>query len=346
MLQIRTSDRQTFKQCRVKWDFSSPLRGNWEPDIPPKPLWLGSAVHKALEVYYDPSTPRDRSHAIAAYTLHCNTRLAEYETIQGDLWAEQQEDWDNQYNLGLGMLQYYFTQAPLLDDFKVIWVEKDLLVELDDLEDQRWETPYYGARLDGLIQDSFGEYWILEHKTAATLPSSIDYLEKDDQCGSYIWLVQEQLGIEVAGVLYNILAKKIPHTPTVLKSGALSQNKQQDTTYELYEEAIKERKLNRAEYDNFLKFLLEYPKSFIFREKVRRNQFEVSSMRKRITSEVYDMFSARIYPNPSRINCNGCWFAEPCTALLEGQDVKFVLESQFKQRPEYDETVTDKENPW
>lgn len=349
MLQIRTSDRNTFKNCRQKWDFSSPLRGNWEPDIPPKPLWLGSACHHAWEVYYDPTTPRDAAVAIAAYVLYCTTRLAQYEVEQGEMWTEQKEGWEQQFQLGLAMLQYYFSEAEALDDFEVIWVEKDILVCLEDLRDSDdADQVYYGARLDGLVKDNHGEYWILEHKTAASLPSNTEYLEKDDQCGSYIWLVQEELGIPVAGVLYNVMVKKVPHPPAVLKNGGLSKNKQADTTLKLYKEAMAEHKLaySQADYD-YMEFLEEFPKKFIYREKVRRNQFEVASMRKRITDEAHDMLAnPLIYPTPNQRNCTGCWFLEPCTAKLEGQDVQFVLDSEYKQRPNYDETITDKETAW
>src|SRR5947209_3560583 len=53
---IRTSDRAYFKRCRQLWDFTSKIRMNYEPLVQPRPLEFGTAIHRGLEVYYNPET--------------------------------------------------------------------------------------------------------------------------------------------------------------------------------------------------------------------------------------------------------------------------------------------------
>jgi hypothetical protein len=49
-----------------------------------------------------------------------------------------------------------------------------------------------------------------------------------------------------------------------------------------------------------------------------------------------------IYPNPSKMACNGCWFYAPCLAKQDGQDAQFILINNYKKRSEPEpEPVSD-----
>ncbi len=63
IIPIHASDRGTFKKCRRRWHWSSPMRENLVPRAELGgiylPLWFGSGVHWALARYYDPFLKRD-----------------------------------------------------------------------------------------------------------------------------------------------------------------------------------------------------------------------------------------------------------------------------------------------
>lgn len=63
IIPIHASDRGTFKKCRRRWDWSSPMRRNLVPEVSMTgvvlPLWFGSGIHWALRHYYDPTLQRD-----------------------------------------------------------------------------------------------------------------------------------------------------------------------------------------------------------------------------------------------------------------------------------------------
>jgi hypothetical protein len=63
------------------------------------------------------------------------------------------------------------------------------------------------GKVDGIVRID-GDYYLLEHKTAAQLGS--DYLERlwtDFQITLYAWYLEQRFGFQITGILYNILVK-------------------------------------------------------------------------------------------------------------------------------------------
>ncbi len=60
---IHGSDIAAYKQCRRRWDWSSPARNNLRRKVSifgiNFPLWFGTGIHYALEMFYDPILRRD-----------------------------------------------------------------------------------------------------------------------------------------------------------------------------------------------------------------------------------------------------------------------------------------------
>lgn len=51
---ITSSDRESFKRCRRKWDFGARARQNYQPISPDRMFDFDRAIHDALAVYYYP----------------------------------------------------------------------------------------------------------------------------------------------------------------------------------------------------------------------------------------------------------------------------------------------------
>jgi CRISPR/Cas system-associated exonuclease Cas4 (RecB family) len=244
-----------------------------------------------------------------------------------------------------GMLEHYFKWAPLNDQFTPVKIEIEFEVPiLDTNGDQmycrchRWPVNYQG-RLDGLVKDWAGRYWILEHKTTGQMGRT-DHLALDSQTGSYCWAMA-QLGIVVAGVIYSQALKDYPEPPVELKSPRqgrnFSVNKQQRTTYDEYLKALQDAGENVSLYDEFLQYLKEKGNPFFRRMEVHRNKAAIDYLGSVIYMEATEMLSPDllIYPNPGYFNCNGCRFREPCIAKQDGHDYKFLLDpanDMFQER--------------
>src|SRR5258706_5239960 len=358
---IRTSDRGIFKDCRQRWDFTSKIRQDYEPKGGQIHFNFGASIHDGIETRYNPLiTSNNEELAIGAF-LGSEQGFMKAEAklyIDEILPQEKIDEFNERRELGVGMLKHYFQWCKDTDDIlRVVKVEiefevpiparnlndyvynveafgygfdNDLTCYCDDCE--QFHPVVYQGRVDMIVEDKHGRYWIWDHKTAGQFGST-EYFDLDDQCGSYIWALQRMLGLPIMGVVYNRLLKAVPHPPEVLKNGSLSKNKQQRTTYDLYIKAMELHAQPYAPYAEFLEFLKAKPNQFFQRVEVHRGPEEIPIIERRILMEAIDMLDdPKIYPNPGMFTCMGCAFKTPCLATQDGSDVEFILRTNYQKR--------------
>lgn len=350
-LPIHTSDRITYKNCRRRWYFSSKLRMNLAPISYQSPLDLGTGVHRGLELYYEPSTwswhknPEQRQvlllTCISGFKESMRASKSRYEANKGPMDEEVAASFEADLKLGEAMLWNYFEWAPAVDNFVPVRVEQGFEVPIKGLSSSIVPVGYvavYRGRLDLLVQDQYGKYWIIDHKTTARWANT-DFLDLDEQCGSYAWALQEILGIKIEGVIYNELYKLAPAPPQRLKGmrkGCIfSVSKTAGHTYELYMQTLKEEfgdKIPSA-YDEHLQYLATQPSEVFRRTVVYRSEKQLSNLGKQIALEAAEMLdpNTSIYPNPSRYGCSFCAFRTPCLAMNDDSDIEWILKENYKQ---------------
>lgn len=115
---IHTSGSRSFRGCRRRWHWIH-IEG-WYPQKTEKPLEFGVAYHKAMEVYYDPETWHDRhaasSLALVTFKKTIESQRKAYQQKIGYLEPEEEEDYKERLELGLGMLRYYFSEVSPIED--------------------------------------------------------------------------------------------------------------------------------------------------------------------------------------------------------------------------------------
>jgi hypothetical protein len=303
------------------WDFTSKIRQNWEPIQRYLAFDFGTAIHAALEEYYDPITwgNRDLMEAYATNGFISSFAELSAKVKVGDIVMEL--EFREAATLGLRMLEYYFWWAPQHDNFRPVMREIEFDVEIPGMP-----GVHYQGRIDLLIEvfddegNSLG-YYIVDHKTAKQMGDTL-WLALDDQCSSYAWALQKMLGIQIRGVMYNQLKKKPPSPPKKLVSGAYSRNKTQDTDFITYLRTLEAAGINPRHYREFLLFLKQNPKEYIRRTKIPYTQRTLEIVEQRIQKEAKEMLNpdVTIYPTPSFMNCPGCRFFAPCLQLQEGYE--------------------------
>lgn len=350
---FRTSDRLTWKKCRRQHLFGSITRMNLVPLKPSKPLEFGTDWHSAMAVLYDPLTWHLVRNQKTRHTVLDVVRSTFVDENRKHKLANADEngyidedtrfDYEEREALGLGMLDAYFDWQIANDTFTPVKVEVDFEVPILTPDGQEMLCDCHGApvvyqgRLDGIVKDAFGWYWILEHKTTAQMGAT-EHLALDEQTGSYAWALMQMLGIRVQGVIYNEAVKKVPHAPTPLmrpqQGRNYSVNKQQDTTYEMSVRALSEAGEDLEQYRDFLEFLQLQGNKFFKRTQVHRNEHELRNQGLNIYHEVVEMLNPYTvpYPNPSRFNCQMCAFRPPCIAMNDGSDWEFLLSEDYKIR--------------
>lgn len=167
VIPIHASDRGSFKMCRRRWNWTSPMRNNLTPKAEYHgiymPLWFGSGIHWAMKLYYDPMLKRDPVETFTTWwdiqwnggvvtedwlettydrlpQVYYNGSLnGEQDTykvkgLQGILpMAEiEREEFEAHRDLGIGMMTFYRDYAAKNDRFDVIASEHTFSVPIYD----------------------------------------------------------------------------------------------------------------------------------------------------------------------------------------------------------------------
>ena len=358
---ISTSGRKSYRGCRRRWDWL--FNGYYYPKTTAKPLEFGIAYHKAMEIYYAPAQwgqPREVMAALAIqeFIHRCEKQraicLANKDEVR--LEPEVQKDYDERVQLGIGMLKYHLeTIAPVADiGFKPLKVELRAQIPITNpdtgeilrcMRNPCSHSPEdnvveYVIRIDCLAEDTNGDYWIVDWKTAARINEDGKFLELDDQIGSYVWVFRS-IGVPVRGFLYHEQKKAYPMAPNenahVRKGCLFSVSKTQDTDYETYRAHVAANDSDAYEngyYNDFLFWLQEQGVTYHKRFQVHKSDRQIASIGQNIYQEAFEMVNPAtlMYPSPGRFSCDSCAFRTPCIMRENGEDYKYTLNSLFEKR--------------
>lgn len=362
-IKFHNSDFQKFKNCRRDWDLGSDLRQSWKPIEVPQPLAFGSASHAAWQFYYEPSTwhlvqdPTSRPFVVAGAIerFREEMRAGKFRylklTNKEAFEPEQQEKYLQDLDLGEGMLRNYFAMVERnqLDEFTPIAVEVGFAVPLFTPAELHLFFPHlitkYGedleilfcGRIDLIMQDKFGNVWIWDHKTAAWLKPTLNFLELDEQLGSYNWALEIAHGIKVEGNVYAQTRKGYPRTPEPMKVVRLGRRfstaKDQETDYETFKAGLIAAGEPLALYEDYLNFLQNEGVEYIKRRDIRRNSHELRNLYERMRMQAMDILQEdlRIYPSPGPFKCDYCDMRQVCLAMNDGSDVDWILNEYYVQ---------------
>jgi hypothetical protein len=318
--------------------------------------------------------------AVKTFVDECNKQRRRYleESNEPSLDPAIQEDYDERIELGKGMLRYYYReQLPKNpEDFKPIRVEISFetpikhpdtgeplfckcdrcwdrycratgQLDLDLVAKEEWGglPVVYAGRIDCLMVDASGDYWIVDWKTARAISGddNDEFLMLDDQIGSYCWALRE-LGLSVRGFVYHQQKKGYPQIPARNKHPRLgcwySVSKNQDTDYDTYLATVQAddpQAYHSGAYDEFLTWLRDNGPQYYRRWTIFKSDHELDEIGRNIGLETLDMLDPglRIYPNTGRFGCSFCAFRQPCLGRFRGEDYQYTLATLFRKEEPY-----------
>jgi hypothetical protein len=220
-------------------------------------------------------------------------------------------------------------------------------------ERQSWQglPVCLAGRIDLLAEDEHGGYWIVDWKTAARLArgdvsgqDKDEFLELNDQIGSYVMALRRKLGLNVRGFIYVELKKAFPEPPTrnkVVRLGrSFSVNQNQAVDYDSYLKTVKEEDTAAYEaglYDEHLAWLKEGGQNFHGRYQITKTDEELEELERLLYAEASDMVDPglRIYPSAGRFNCGFCAFRQPCLERNRQGDYQYLLDTMFDRREKH-----------
>lgn len=308
---IRVTERQTFKKCRRAHDLS--YIQTLEPTVQDMDSrGFGTLMHSCLAEYYMGLG----EHAIQLDKAEFNAR-EKFFVISKSVLEEYQD-------LGRGMLEGYFKFAENADKEwrQIIAVEHTFTARVPGT------NVNLSGTVDLLIKDRQGRIWLCDHKTYTQFltPSQIQF---DDQQTAYMWLLRQN-GIYVHGAIYNMLRKKTPTEPQLLKNGTLSKNKALECDSATYMTAIKKHGLCVDDYTDMLLHFENQPPQFFQRVTLTRSERTLQSFEENLPYEAREMTSVTTprYPHFSR-DCPFCDFNLLCRTMTDKGDVN-LARTQFK----------------
>lgn len=230
---------------------------------------------------------------------------------------------------------------------------------------QPWEglVVTLAGRIDMLAEDPNGNIWIVDWKTTARLARGDasgqdrdEFLDLDDQIGSYVMALRRKLGIDVKGFVYVELKKAFPQPPQrnmQIRQGRMySVNKMQAVDYDTYLATVKEHDKDAYEaglYDEFLDYLRGEGPQFHGRYQIAKLDEELEEIERNLYFEAEEMCNPnlRLYPNAGRFNCATCAFRQPCLEKNRQGDYQYMLDTLFDRRKSHywvKELSTDKQS--
>lgn len=341
-LVVSNSDRTTFKNCRRKWDLSSPNRRNLRPIAKQRPLWLGSLVHECLEHYYL-GNDKDTYRAFLR--------------ISRDIPEEEKEDYAAELIMAEVMMQHYALVYPNLEDepFEVIGTEIP------------FQIPVVGGvisgTIDGLIRWKASKtIGCLEHKTFS-MHKDVTLHGIDDQTRLYPaaanMLIKQGMikGVEqdefCDSVLYNGLWKKIPAEYKLLKNGAPSKmNENLISTPQWVLHSMKMLGKNTSNMVDKLDDLKHNVEKFFPRWEIHRSEKEQKLAVNSLLAEFADMKelsklpydAVQFYHNPTTECSWKCAFTKVCEFITRGEDYQHLIDEKFEVAPSRGEAYEMKGN--
>lgn len=311
----RNSEVNDFLRCRKKWDW------RWNQGYTPKKqndkLFFGNLMHKFLETLYKTGWYSD---AVNASIKFYN------ETSVGQDPVASQEIWDMFCEVSSGYVDKWWENDK---EWEIIATEFEFEVPLDD------EITYTGT-ID-LMFEYKGKVWFMDHKTTSSLDIYDNNSRMDRQISRYWWALK-RLGYDVGGFIYNIILKDYPVPPKLLKSGKLSTAKTQNTTLELFHEAIAYNGLNVLDYNDYINYLTEQPREYFRRVDVKRTDAELANAMFEFYYQAKEANGLKqsgerefIYRNITKDCSWDCPFMDACKADMDGSNIDFLMNMAFNK---------------
>lgn len=318
--------RITFNQSRIKTFQRCPKQYEYkyidllQSKKKSRPLFMGSWVHACLETFY----------AQGDWKIGHQQYVDEWDK----LFDEEKTELSAKYR-GTPLPQvverimrsyfWYYRQ----DGWKPYMVEQILEVETPLKYDGKYFV--FKGRLDLIIEDEDGKLWLVDHKTASTIPPASAFHAMEPQLMLYPWAAKQQYGIELAGVIWNYVKSKPPTIPQLLKSGGLSSRKI-STDYPTLYRFLKQNELDPNDFKHILvplskrsEFLRRYrmPREKVVTDNILR---DVLSVEKQIDG------TKRFVRNVTKDCSRMCSYHDLCRAELNGfpgaqrmRDTDFII---------------------
>lgn len=271
---IVTNSELSSLACPRRWGYS--YQDGLSPWQTAAPLLQGTLWDHCMGEWFRSgfqARPEDLDEIIIAPWLEQRTEF--HEQKSGEYARERVQEDRDRADLNLGMLRLYIdSMAEYWSEFEVLGTQVQVCREITNARGSHfysWEDVkglksqvwwYYAGAADAVVYHPRTEsVWVVDHKTtdSVDLDQYLRKLGEDTQMPGYIWALQQpalgatiQTPLKPAGFIYDVVRRKLPRKPKMLKSGRLEKRADMDTTREVYLAEVINQGLNPDDYADFL----------------------------------------------------------------------------------------------
>lgn len=225
---INFSSLSIIQECAKKSHFM--LQRHLRSSLESPATLFGSAIHKALEVFYRgkrteriiPASYKEIMSMIGAgrwepdWEEHLVFRAAHAFVTKAAPLSGLPDDNKRSVHTGAWILSHYFTSY-LTDEFVVLEDAQGPIVEraftFTVRDDELFKIDLFGTIDAVLKSDVTGVVLGVDHKTASSLYQFYDMINPNMQYSGYVWGINKALGIETESFMVNALeVKPMPKT--------------------------------------------------------------------------------------------------------------------------------------
>lgn len=313
-----------FNQSRIKTFLRCPKSYQYkyvdllEPKKKVRPLFLGSWVHACLETHYSQGNwkighqlyvdqwnklfeeerlaLRTRGKTIGPPLPEIVERI-----MRSYIWYNRQDGWKAKY-----IEQILEVPTPLIVSGKRF---------------------VFKGRLDLVIEDEEGLFWLVDHKTASTIPQPNSFHAMDPQLMLYPWAARIQYGIDIAGVIYNYVRSRPPSIPNLNKDGSISRRKIV-TDYPTLFRFLRDNGFNPNDFAHIL-LPMQTKSELLRRYRLPREQKVTKEILLDTLSVVKRIEETKRFTRTITRDCVRCSYHDLCRSELNGFDTEKMRATNF-----------------
>jgi len=185
----------------------------------------------------------------------------------------------------------------------------------------------FKGRLDLVIEDEEGLLWLVDHKSASSIPQPTAFHAMDPQLMLYPWAAEKQFGIKLAGIIYNYVGSKPPSIPKLNKDGSISRRKVK-TDYPTLLRFLKSNGFDPGDFKPVLGQL--YRKSeFLRRYKMPREGHVTKEILLDTLSKIKRIEETKRFTRTITRDCIRCPYMDLCRAELNGFETELMRKERF-----------------
>jgi len=322
------SKLKSFNRCPKQYEYKYIQK--LSPKRKQRPLFFGSWVHKAVESYY--TTP-DR-----------NWRLGfnEYKINWDALFEEERQD----MMAGRGKSDPLIAIPRIMRGYEFYYKNDGwdpVLTEQEYIVETPMPGVFFKLVVDLGILDEEEKLWVVDHKTASSIPAANTFHGMDPQLILYPWALERLMEngqltkYPIGGVIYNYIKSKPPSLPQLNKDGSLSKRKIATD----YPTAYLFLKQNGYDPKDFAEILvpLKNRSDFLRRYRLPREPYVTKEILLDALSVVKRMQTTRRFTRSVSKDCSFCGYRDLCRAELNGFDTTIMRKTDYVFEEEHEHHI-------